>query len=256
MSFKRSNIIALVITFAAFTIRISAQESENRDGIALLNKGDFAGAVKALKDSDSFIDLYYLGRAYENLANEKDAKKAYDKSVKRGYRVVEGEIRKRLPAADDKPVAGMSLSTFLQEFAPKLTIAAKAARRAFELKGQLSKENEWIMKSRFLYELDKAVNQDAVYSNAELDTELMITAKSPPGYTDAARKSDTTGTIVLICLFSREGKVTAAMPVKALANGLTEQAYVAAEKIGFKPGIKNGRPVTSLRTIAYSFSIY
>ena len=97
---------------------------------------------------------------------------------------------------------------------------------------------------------------DAPKSISEGNDPLIIAFKPRPGYTEAARRSNTKGNIVLELTFRENGSIGAIDVIKALPNGLTEQAIAAARRIPFVPKVVNGEPVSVVRKIEYTFSIY
>ena len=76
MSF-RSFPILIILLFAI--PGIVQTDPKSVEGIKLFDRGDFAGSVNALKNSDNFIELNYLGYAYEKLGKEKEARNAFDR---------------------------------------------------------------------------------------------------------------------------------------------------------------------------------
>ena len=87
-------------------------------------------------------------------------------------------------------------------------------------------------------------------------TPLKILSKPRPGYTDSARQSNVQGTVVLAVLFRDDGKVGIVLLIKGLDKGLSQQAISAAKRIQFQPMMKDGKPVSVVRMVEYSFSIY
>lgn len=87
-------------------------------------------------------------------------------------------------------------------------------------------------------------------------TSLKILAKPRPAYTDAARQSGIQGVIRLMVGFDSDGTVKHILVVKPLSHGLNEQAVRAARQIKFEPATQNGKPVSVVKQIEYSFSIY
>ncbi len=85
---------------------------------------------------------------------------------------------------------------------------------------------------------------------------LKIISKPKPGYTDAARQNQVTGTVRLRVMFTASGQIGSISPVSGLPYGLTEQAIAAARGIKFEPAKRNGVPVPSQSIVEYSFSIY
>jgi len=95
--------------------------------------------------------------------------------------------------------------------------------------------------------------------NAETDkteSSLMIVAKPRANYTDAARQSQTQGTVALRVIFLANGGIGSISPSNELPNGLTEQAIAAAKKIVFIPAKRNGKTFSVTKLVQYSFTIY
>jgi len=85
---------------------------------------------------------------------------------------------------------------------------------------------------------------------------VKFTAKPRPSYTDLAREKQIQGKVKLIIEFGADGKLKLISLFEALAGGLTEQSISAARKIKFDPATRNGKPVTTIRIVEYSFAIY
>jgi TonB family protein len=83
-----------------------------------------------------------------------------------------------------------------------------------------------------------------------------ILSKPRATYTDAARRAETGGSVLLEVTFLANGEIGDITPVNELPHGLTEASIEAARKIKFRPAMSDGQPVTSVKTIEYSFSIY
>ena len=100
------------------------------------------------------------------------------------------------------------------------------------------------------------VNPNAVPEPEPGVTALKILNKPRPSYTDSARQANIQGTITIVVLFGANGKILNTLLIKRLGNGLDEQAMGAARKIQFEPMMKDGKPVSVVRMIEYTFSIY
>ncbi len=85
---------------------------------------------------------------------------------------------------------------------------------------------------------------------------IKILTKPKPGYTDRARQSNTQGAIRIAVLFGASGRIERTMVLKGLPNGLTQKAVAAAKKITFEPVTENGKPISVVKVVQYSFSIY
>lgn len=235
---------------------IGQNDAKSVEGIKLFDRGDFVGAVNALKNSDNFIDLNYLGYAYEKLGKGKEARSAFDRSFKNGYKEYGQDIVTRGGFDRESPAPVEKLSEFLISSSQNILIVALSARRTMELKGSVMDDNDWIMRARLFSEMGRLLaSGQMLYSSRELDLPPKIISKPSPGYTNAARSSNTQGTVRLLILLDLDGKVKAALPLKELSHGLTERAIIAASKISFKPAERKGQPVAILQAIEYTFQI-
>ncbi|MFY9558733.1 MAG: energy transducer TonB, partial [Terriglobales bacterium] len=69
-----------------------------------------------------------------------------------------------------------------------------------------------------------------------------ITFKPRPVYTDEGRRLKVEGEVLLEVVFTATGQVRVQRIVQSLGHGLDESAIRAAEKIQFKPALKDGQP--------------
>ena len=97
---------------------------------------------------------------------------------------------------------------------------------------------------------------DKIFSGREVTSKARVLSKPEPTYTEAARKNQITGTVVLRAVFSSGGTVTNIHAVSGLPDGLTERAIAAAKSIRFVPATKDGRPVSMWMELQYNFNLY
>ena len=69
-----------------------------------------------------------------------------------------------------------------------------------------------------------------------------ITFKPQPTYTEEGRKLKIEGEVLLDVVFSATGQIRVVKVVRGLGHGLDESAVQAAQKIQFKPALKDGQP--------------
>jgi len=69
-----------------------------------------------------------------------------------------------------------------------------------------------------------------------------ITFKPRPVYTDEGRQLKVEGEVLIDVVFTSDGQIKVVKVVRGLGHGLDESAVRAAEKIQFKPALKDGRP--------------
>jgi TonB family protein len=84
----------------------------------------------------------------------------------------------------------------------------------------------------------------------------VIVSKPEPWYTNEAKDSNITGTVVLHVVLSAAGDVTNIHAVKGLPKGLTENAIEAAQHLKFIPAVKDGRFVSYWVELQYNFGLY
>jgi TonB family protein len=90
--------------------------------------------------------------------------------------------------------------------------------------------------------------------SADLKPEILYRERAK--YTEEARNQKVSGTIVLVVVFSKQGKAIVYSVIRGLPNGLTETAIESAQKIRFNPAMKDGQPVSVKGTVEFSFSLY
>jgi TonB family protein len=86
-------------------------------------------------------------------------------------------------------------------------------------------------------------------------TSVEITFKPQPVYTDEARSLKLEGEVLLEVLFSANGTLHVNRVVRGLGHGLDEAAIAAANKMRFKPALRNGQPVDSTAIVHVTFQI-
>lgn len=83
----------------------------------------------------------------------------------------------------------------------------------------------------------------------------MLLRKTEPEYSELARKSKLQGVIVLYVQISPEGNATQMHVTKRLGMGLDQKAMEAVKHWKFKPGMRDGKPVTVEATIEVNFRL-
>jgi TonB family protein len=82
-----------------------------------------------------------------------------------------------------------------------------------------------------------------------------ITFKPQPAYTDEGRKLKIQGEVLLDVVFSATGQIRVVKVVRGLGHGLDESAVRAAEKIQFKPALKDGQPADFEAVLHITFQL-
>jgi tetratricopeptide (TPR) repeat protein len=74
--------------------------------------------------------------------------------------------------------------------------------------------------------------------------------------TDAASNAGVNGTVVLLVVFAEDGLMKHILVIQGLSHGLTERAIEAARKIKFTPAMRDGKPVSVIGYLEYTFKQY
>ena len=82
-----------------------------------------------------------------------------------------------------------------------------------------------------------------------------ITFKPQPVYTDEARQLRLEGEVLLEVMFGANGTLHVNRVVRGLGHGLDEAAMAAANKMRFKPALRNGQPMDSTAIVHVVFQI-
>ena len=69
-----------------------------------------------------------------------------------------------------------------------------------------------------------------------------ITFKPRPVYTEEGKRLKVEGEVLLEVVFTATGQIHVRRVVQGLGHGLDESAIQAAQKIQFKPALKDGQP--------------
>jgi len=83
----------------------------------------------------------------------------------------------------------------------------------------------------------------------------VLLRKVEPDYTEEARKAKYQGTVLLYAEIGPDGRATNIKVQRSLGLGLDEKAIEAVKQWQFKPGEKDGKPVTVAATIEVNFRL-
>jgi len=86
-------------------------------------------------------------------------------------------------------------------------------------------------------------------------TAPVLVYKSEPEYTELARVAKYQGTVTLYVEITPDGRATNIKVLNSLGLGLDEKAIEAVSQWVFKPGLKDGQPVTVQATIEVNFRL-
>jgi TonB family protein len=91
--------------------------------------------------------------------------------------------------------------------------------------------------------------------NGPATTPVNITYKPSPNYTQEARTLQLQGEVLLEVVFAADGKLHINRVVRGLGHGLDEAAIAAANKIQFKPALREGSPIDSTAVVHVVFEL-
>jgi TonB family protein len=86
-------------------------------------------------------------------------------------------------------------------------------------------------------------------------TPVEITYKPNPVYTDEARNLKLEGEVLLEVEFAASGQLHVNRVVRGLGHGLDEAAMAAANKMRFKPALRNGQAMDSTAIVHVVFQL-
>jgi TonB family protein len=96
---------------------------------------------------------------------------------------------------------------------------------------------------------------DGVYTSGHGVTAPVPIRTVEPEYSESARKAHLSGSVLVYAEIDPEGKPRNLRIVQSMGMGLDEKALEAVAKWLFKPGMKNGRPVTVRATFEVNFRL-
>lgn len=221
--------------------QVASPEADRDRAIALVDNNP-AEAITLLnsilkRNKKDVRAWHWLGKAFEK-HNQLDAgAKAHETAANTAYKIQTTDGVRSLTKTE-------------------LLEAADSIDRFLLLKPSLSnkKKKEWYDRGIFLRIVASSGTLESItYKGSEVTQRARVLRKPEPSYTEDARKNLITGTVVLRCVFSFDGRVKNIVVIRGLPDGLTERAIEAAKQIKFVPAIKDGRPVSMWMQLEYNF---
>lgn len=249
----RSLVITIFLSLSLVVVPTNGQQpassrSEDWDrGIQLYKQGDTNGAIAVFREAtkrnkDDISAWHYLGLAFEKTGKKDYARKAHEKAAK----IADGLLSSSPDRAASLPKA-------------QLLEAADSAEQylALSVHPSQKKTEEWRDRADFLRVFAPSDEQSVrAYSGRDVTTKPRVLEKPEPIYTEAARRHQLTGTVILRCVFAEDGRVVNIVPIRGLRYGLTRKAITAAYRIRFTPATKDGKPVSMYMQLEYNFNLY
>lgn len=255
-------LLAIAFSLSAMSQTVAQQQptdDESARGVSLQKQGKTEEAVASLRsavkrDKKDLTAWHYLGLAFEQKGNTKEARKAHEKAANLGDELLTGIL------TDSRSVEEMSRR--VRAIGPSLLEAGKSAQSYLQLAPKPSgrKLQERQLQADSLLAFAEIANAPPgtplVLNPKEVSVKARILSKPEPQYTVVARGNQVTGTVVLRAIFAANGRVVGIRTVSGLPDGLTEQAIDAARHIRFVPAVKDGRPVSTFVQLEYSFDLH
>lgn len=255
-------LLAIAFSMSAVSQTVAQQQptgDESARGVSLQKQGKTEEAVASLRaavkrDKKDLTAWHYLGLAFEQKGDTKEARKAHEKAANLGDELLTGLL------TDSR--TGEETSRRLRAIGASLVEAGESAQKCLQLAPKLSgrKLQERQLQADSLVAFAEIANAPpgtpAVLTGKEVSVKARILSKPEPQYTEEARRDMVTGTVVLRAIFAANGRVVGIHAVSGLPHGLTEQAIYAARQIKFVPAIKDGRPVSMFIQLEYNFNLY
>jgi TonB family protein len=214
-------------------------------------------ALKALNEMDA-ESFYILGWANLRLGNFDEALENAEQSVKlnpkmpNAYFLKAQAIMNRRDRNTDYKALAAKYGSAADNIGKFILLTAADPDNSF-WRGQQD-----TLKVFAAYYAEKEKNKaDAEKEDDEANsTPVKIISKPRAAYSDRARQAGVSGTIRLLAAFSEKGKVEHVLVLTSLGYGLDEEAVKAARGIRFTPRTVNGKPVTTVKAVEYTFTIY
>jgi tetratricopeptide (TPR) repeat protein len=258
-----ASVVIVCLTFCFFVVAYPQKPTEQADptseGVALYERGDTEGAIKALREAlkKSKGDAkawHYLGLAFVRQGNLKEAREALGKAIDLRASTIKLEFSRNEGEWRDDRL--MSLKALLGDQVESQTKLQEILTDQQALgKGQLALERSRVL-AHCVEENSKVVDGHTVLSKSDMKMErVRVLFKQEPAYPESARRDNVGGSVILKAIFAADASVQYIEPILSADRRLTEEALMAARLIRFRPETICGKPVSSPIQLEYSFNL-
>ena len=247
------SLIALtVVTFSSPSVtsqQATLGASDERDrGIQLYQKGDYQGAIEALraatsKNRDDGDAWHYLGLALLAEGNKDGARKAFESAA---------TIRTNnlIPILPVRPVNGGEPDAAGAKPRNRYQAAFESTEQYLAL--TMNPTEDWRVQLEALrfyrdYYAGSRIDETIV-TTKEATARLRILSKPPPDFSHTGAS----GNSVLRAVFSADGTVKHVLVLKRVAPDFDLACVEAARRIQFTPAMKEGRAVSMILQLEYN----
>lgn len=230
--------------------RIRQAEKDIKKAIALDSKNATAFYIRGL--------VFLWKGKFDNAIADADQSISLDKTAQVSYFLKSNAYLYKFGQAFENESAPAVILEALQKSVETLEACATNCTRNSDSTVNQTKLDELKIFYQY-FSTRKTLDIDKSAPSPNIDPSiapLTVLTKPRANYTDSARQAGVQGEIALAVLFSADGKTKMILVLKPLSNGLTEQAIKAAEKITFDPQMKDGKPVSVVKIVKYSFTLY
>lgn len=134
--------------------------------------------------------------------------------------------------------------------------AAASLEQYLALKPKLKSEAFWQGQLEALRAYAGAPGASDPAESMSAATRPTILSRAKATYTEEARSKGVQGEIVIMVVFSADGTLKHPLILRSLGYGLDEQALRAASKIRFAPATRDGKPISVIGNLEFSFNLY
>lgn len=250
-----------LILFLSF-VNFAFTQTERDNGIKMFMQGKYDDAAaslkKAVEQNDKDLQaLNYLSWTFEKQNKTIEAAKIYKNCGETFVILIEEQLREKLggirQANNKESVKDFVRKNLGVEFSAGMACANGLERTNPKKATSEDWQTKMLLIAYFGESAEIQVDSETDKNSA---TNVKIIKKPFPQYTESARASLANGVIRLYMLFASNGKIGFIVPLNYLPNGLTESAMNAAKGIKFNPATKDGKPISVVKQIEYSFLIY
>ena len=246
-----STLFAAVILITAAEVCL-AQQSDIETAIGLISQKDYPTAIEVLRrivknDHSNSPAWFYLGQAYDKSSKKGEAGDAFHKAFETGY----SGFRERFVQYADSPKTSR-LSEFIKSEKSSISMTISSASAAAKLKGDDFFDNYSRLRTNALYGLlqIETLGEPAMPG---ADRAMTILRKPHAQTPVNAKWIGQDVTVLLMVVFGSDGKVHSAIPLGKPQPSFDVEAMKAAWGIEFEPARKDGKLLTIMKRVEYSF---
>jgi tetratricopeptide (TPR) repeat protein len=140
-----------------------------------------------------------------------------------------------------------------------LKAASESLQAYLNLRQEQSEQDFWreqLEALRFYAQKADGAGSDNSVTPPKTTQRPTILYREKANYTVAARDAGVQGTVILMVVFADDGVLKHILTIKGLSHGLTGQAVNAARKIKFTPAMGDGKPISVIGSLEFTFNRY